>query len=212
MSLHQILLNVLGASALALAGVAQATTIDITAGNGFNGGSSLCKNASVVGVTVGAGLELTGADWFNGCVGTYSVDVSANSITLTGLESGNYSYASLQIHFASGPAITSASFSGYTPDFFQSDYPQNDGNFAPVVTFDADDIFIVWDTSDDSSQFAFNAPANGGSAPFGTATIQFTTAAVPEPQSLMLSVAGLGVVGVLARRRQQKAARRPAAA
>ena len=99
MNTNQFLRGAIGASALLLAGAVHASllgaTVDITGGNGFSSGN--CKAASALGVVVGAGLELTAADWVGGCVGYYSADVSAGLITLAGIERGNYSQASLTL-------------------------------------------------------------------------------------------------------------------
>jgi hypothetical protein len=85
-----------------------------------------------------------------------------------------------------------------TDDFFSPTGDNNDSNFFPSITFDADDINIVWDTFDDTSQFAFNGPANGGREPFGTASFRVT---VPEPTTLALL--GLGLAGFGFSRRKQ---------
>lgn len=205
MSFKHTIIASAGAAALLAATAAHAgftgSTVDITAANGFASGASICKDGVATGRTVGAGNELAGVDWTGGCVGYYSADLSDSQIALTGIESGNYSFASLHIHVASGATITGVSFAGYTPNFFQTGYPNNDSNFSPTVTFDADDIDIGWDTSSDSSQFAFNAPANGGSEPFGSALFNVTTngSTVPEPATLALL--GLGLAVIAARRR-----------
>lgn len=198
--------GLIGAALAMMSGAANASllgaVVDISAENGFASGSNICKTASAIGRTVDASTELVAADW-DGifCVGFYSADLSGNSITLTGLESGNYSFAALHIHISSGPAITGASFAGYTPNFFQPGGDFNDGNFLPTVTFDADDINIVWDTGDDAAQFLFNGPAKGGSSPFGTAAFSVTTQqSVPEPATLAL--VGLAFVGAAVARRK----------
>jgi hypothetical protein len=184
--------------ALLFAGQAHAAltgaNIDITASNGFASGSNVCKNASVLGASVGAGLELTAGGWSGGCVGYYSADVSGDQLVLQGLQWGNYTFATLNIHVNSGAAINDVLFGGYTENFFDAGQPKNDANFLPNITFDANDIWITWDTLD-SSEFAFNGPDNGGREPFGTASFRIsTTQAIPEPATLALM--GLGLAGL----------------
>jgi hypothetical protein len=88
-------------------------------------------------------------------------------------------------------------FDGYTANFFQTANPSNDSNFFPSITFDADDISIVWNTS---SQFVFNGPLNNGQPPIGTASFLVTT--VPEPGSLALL--GVGFAGLAVSRRRKR--------
>lgn len=203
----------IAAAAAALAiGVAHAdpgllgSSVSISAANGFTSGSTICKTGAAAG-TVGAGIELTGADWTGGCVGYYSADVTDTQLILTGIESGNYSFASLTLAFV-GVTITGASFSGYTSDFFFPSGAANDSNFAPLVTFTDSTVSIVWDTFDDSFQFIFNAAANGGSPPFGSAIFAIETGSirVPEPGTLLLLAIGLVVLARFSTRRKPVAA------
>lgn len=176
--------------------------IDITAENGFSSGSSICKTGAALGVTVGGGDELAAADWTGGCVGYYSADVTGSQIILTGIESGNYSFASFFIQVLSGPSIAGVTFDGYTPNFFGDFYPNNDSNFLPTISFGSDFISIVWDTFDDASQFLFNGPENVGQEPFGSAFFSVSTASVPEPGTIGLLGIGLAAIGIARRRRK----------
>ncbi|MCC6195401.1 MAG: PEP-CTERM sorting domain-containing protein [Burkholderiales bacterium] len=211
MGLKRGALNAMVAVALAI-GVAHAdpgllgSSVTISADNGFGSGSNLCKHGAAAG-TVGAGAELTGADWTGVCVGYYSADVTDTQLILTGIERGNYSFASLTLIFV-GVTITDASFAGYTADFFFPLGDANDSNFTPVVTFTDSTVSIVWDTLDDDFQFSFNGPGNGGSEPFGSAIFSISTGGsqVPEPGTLLLLAIGLVVLARFSASRKQIAA------
>ena len=188
---------------LVIVGSARASLIgaivDISANSGFSNGGYVCNTASAIGRTVSGGGELAGADWTAGCVGYYGADITASAITLTPIESGNYSFANFTLNITSGPIITGFSFLGYTNDFFLVSSPYNDSNLMPSISFTSSRLSIVWDTFDDVNQFVFNAPLNGGQPPFGTASFSVTTALpVPEPATIglvLVSLAGLGMAG-----------------
>ncbi|MCC7485389.1 MAG: PEP-CTERM sorting domain-containing protein [Burkholderiales bacterium] len=205
MTTKKLLAGLATAALLSVGAAAQATllgaTVNITAENGFSSGTSNCKSASAIGITVAGGGELVGGDWTGGCVGYYGADITGSQITLTPIEWGNYNYAHFRLDVVSGATITGAGFSGYTSDFFSPSYPNNDTNFLPVVTFGANFVDVIWDTLT-SDQFAFNGPLNSGSAPFGTAVFSISTGtAVPAPASLGLLVLALAGCAVSRRKR-----------
>lgn len=207
MKLNQSLVGACAVLAMAMSGSAFASlvgsSVNIGAENGFDSGTLNCKTASVASRTVVGAGELVAADWTGGCVGYYGADISAGAITLTGIESGNYSFAHFRMDIVSGAVITGASFGGYTSNFFQTGGTFNDTNFVPIVTFGANFVDVVWDSL--GEQFVFNAPLNGGASPFGTATINVTSRStqVPEPGTALLIGIALLCVGASRRARSR---------
>jgi hypothetical protein len=105
------------------------------------------------------------------------IDVSGSTITLTysagGVaESGGYN--GFVFDFDGAPTITGASLDS------------SGSNYSPIVTFDATHVFI-------NEAGLTLAPGS---------SVLVNISAVPEPQAYALMVGGLGLLGVMARRRR----------
>lgn len=177
----------------------------ITAQNGFGTiGSSFgsCKSVSK-SAAFATGEIVSGSDWTLGCVGYYSVavDTGAKTITLTGLQVGNYESAFLDISGIVGETITGLSMSGPNNLFDPNAYG---GAFAtavptPSLSFTGSSLRIEWTAIGNvppAEQFAFSG---NGTTVFSYASV----ASVPEPGTLALLVAGLGMIGLAIRRRPE---------
>lgn len=177
----------------------------ITAESGFGSiGSTFgsCKSVSK-SAAFATGEIVSGSDWMLGCVGYYSVavDTGAKTITLTGLQVGNYDSAFLDISGIVGETITGLSMSGPNNLFDPTAYG---GAFAtgvptPSLSFTGNSIRIEWTTIGNvapAEQFAFS---RGGATVFSYASVT----SVPEPGTLALLVAGLGMIALAMRRRTE---------
>lgn len=183
-----------------VAGSAQAATI--TAANGLGPVSSIssCKDVSK-SASFTTGNLVSGGDWTNSCFGFYSVDVdlAAGTLTLTGLEIGNYESAFLDISGIVGTTISNFIAVGPNNLFDPAGYS---GAFAtavptPTLTFTASSLRIEWTAfggTAPNDQFAFGGTANNVSV--------FSFGAVPEPANWALLIAGFGLTGAAMRRKR----------
>lgn len=184
-------------AAMALFGAANASAATFTAESGFGTPPSFgtCKTA-IVNAPFATGSIITTPDWTGDCVGYFGVDVdtTAKTITLTGLQFGNYSYAYLSITGLSG--ISSISTLQYAPLFDPSFYG---GAFAtgvplPQVSSTASSIDIVFDgTGFGDGQFSYSDNVGGSAI--------FTYGVVPEPATWAMLITGFGLTGYAMRRR-----------
>jgi len=197
MTKHMLIAAVIGGFVFASAGHAQT----ITGSNGFGtigSGFSSCKDVSASGSFV-TGTLASASDWSGGCVGFYQVDLntSTKTITLTGLQVGNYESAFLDISGITGMVITGLTQVGPNNLFDPTAYG---GAFAtdvptPTLSYTGNSLHFEWTSIGSSSgQFAFS---NGGSTVFNYAS------AAPEPAAWAMMVIGFGFVGVALRRRSR---------
>jgi len=161
---------------------------------------SACESATAsAGFT--SGTVFSSGDFSAGCVGNFSVTLDTNlqTITLTGLESGNYEEGFLEITGISEVVINALSTLSYVglfdPDFVGE--PSSYGNIpVPQLSFTGSSIKILFSAYQGTpGQFAYS---NGGQAVFSYNGM----AAVPEPGAWALMIGGFGLAGAMLRRRR----------
>lgn len=191
-------------AAVALFGAAGASAATFVAENGFGVPPSFgaCKTASVT-TPFATGSIITTPDYTGVCVGWFGVDIdtAAKTITLTGLDYGNYEYGYLSITGITGTSIASLSTVQYTPLFDPTYYGGAFGTVVPVpqLSFTANSISIVFNAVGvGDGQFTYNGA--GGQA-------IFSYGVVPEPATWALLIAGFGMTGYAMRRRTLQTAK-----
>ena len=198
---HMKTLAILGTVALAMSGVAQGASF--TTESGF--GSLLSLNSCKSGANTAAfatGTVLDASNISGECVGFFGVaiDTTTQTITLTGLEFGNYESAYLKITGISEVTITSLSTISYVPLFAPNHYSEP-GTYGgvpmPQLSFTGNSIDIGFTTyNEEIPQFTFDGEG-------GTAVFAYSAAPVPEPETYALMLMGLGLLGFIARRKTQ---------
>lgn len=180
---------------------ASAHAATITAANGFGAVSSIssCKDVAK-SASFTTGNLVSGGDWTNTCVGFYSVDVdlAAKTLTLTGLEVGNYESAFLDISGIVGTTISSFTAVGPNNLFDPTAYGGTSAAVpTPTLSFTANSLRIEWTAfggTAPNDQFAFGATPNNVAV--------FSFGVVPEPASWALLIAGFGLTGAAMRRKR----------
>jgi hypothetical protein len=188
---------VCGATAMAAAGAASATTFDITWSGDAFGNSATATGLITVDSTL-PGLGFTS-------VFLPSADVTALSITITGASSGNGTFG----------------YSDFNEIYFWSPTPLDlTQELIGQPVSGGTDFF---GDSDNGLGGDFNIFGNGGAAPLGTFYFQLTTddgfgdtmlvtsmlpvSTVPEPAAWTMMLVGLGALGGALRRRNAATAK-----
>lgn len=189
-------------AAALMAASAQAATYSSQSGFGTGGGFSSCKTANTSGAFA-TGQVIASGDYDNNCVGAFTVnlDTTAQTITLTGFEYGNYDEGFLEIMGISELTITGLSTVSYLglfdPDFY-SEPAVYGATPAPQLSFTGNSVKILFSAFGESpGQFTYDG--NGGQAVFSYST---GVGAVPEPASWALMIGGFGMAGATLRRRR----------
>ena len=206
--------KLLAASAVALAlsqaGVAQASIVsdgDFTQGASAGSFTTIGGGQAIGPWTVtGNSVDLIGSYWQATPNGGYTVDLDGNGAggisQALSLSQGTY-----QVSFYlggnpdGGPATKdlTVSVDGVSVPFSFTNAGQTHGNMGyELETFD----FTVLTPTTTSTALSFtstDAPGN----PWGPVVGQVAVSVVPEPGSLALLLAGLGLVGTVARRRSR---------
>lgn len=190
-------------AAAVLGACAAANAATITARSGFgdlSGGFSSCKDGDNV-AAFATGNVLDASHITLGCVGWFSVDIdtTAQTITLTGRQHGNYESGFLEITGITELTITSLSTVSHAglfdPDYYGS--PSLYGAVpTPQLSFTGSSLRIAF------SAFGASPPQFTYDGDGGTAVFAYNTTPVPEPETYAMMLAGLGVLGGLARRRK----------
>jgi hypothetical protein len=185
--------------------------------SGFGAGAtfSSCKTGASSGVFA-SGTVIGAANISGPCTGffTVSLDTTAQTITLTGAQVGNFETGLFAISGITGATITGLSTLSYASLF---DPAAGNGTFAtdvptPQLSFTADSIQILFSSiGSPSGQFVYDA--GGGQAVFsyavgglkGKQVAAFApnaVLAVPEPATWALMLLGFGGMGAILRGRR----------
>jgi len=184
---------------------AYAASFVTESGFGSLSGLSSCKSGSNT-TAFATGTVLGSSNVSGGCVGYFgvSIDSSAQTITLTGLEFGNYESGFLSITGITEVAITGLSSLTYSSLFAPNQYGEPSifgGIPAPQLSFTSNSIMIGFSTYGETiPQFTYDG--DGGTAVFAYTT----TTPVPEPEIYAMMGLGLGLMGWVSRRRKQQVA------
>lgn len=190
-----------GAVTFFIAGSAHASSF--VAQNGFGqygSGFNPCLTASSNN-PFATGTQLSSSDYGSGCVGGFSVavDTAAKTITLNNFQAGNYETGVLDITGITQTSITglsTISSSGLFDPNFYGDPSTFGGIPTPALSFTADSIRILFSSyGGTTGQFTYGQT--------GTAVFSYSTGAVPEPATWGMMLAGFGMIGFAARRRQR---------
>ena len=128
---------------------------------------------------VGAGVEVSN---LIGGVGT--LDITSNGFTAHFTGTGTFGLGSFNGFRITDINNTIGAFTSFS-------VVSNTGvGGAPVLTFDADNLYVNWQ----------------GLGFFAGGDVVFAVNSVPEPETYAMMLAGLGLLGVAARRRKQKQA------